>query len=295
MGVLRPSEKGTTIAAAIRDAARRLVAAGIDDPGADARRLAGHALGLDALALTLRADDVLDPEDQTRFEACIARRLAREPVSRILGRREFYGRSFRISPATLDPRPETETLIDAALEHAAGVAYVRILDIGTGSGCIALTLLDRLPGATAIATDISAAALDVAADNAARLTLDGRIDFRQCDFAAGVAGPFDLVVSNPPYIPTGEIPSLAPEVRDNDPWAALDGGQDGLDPYRVITRSAASLIGDGSLILEIGHDQAHPVAGLLRDAFGPRLIELETRRDLAGHDRCVAAKIRRSP
>lgn len=288
-------ESGTTIAAAIHDAARRLAAAGVEDAGVDARRLAAHASGLDGLALTLRADERLAEDAHACFEACIARRLAREPVSRIIGQRDFYGLSFRISPATLDPRPETETLIDAALEHLAGTSQPRILDIGTGTGCIALTLLDRLPGATAIATDISAAALDVAADNAGKLGLADRIQFRQCDFAAGLAGPFDLVVSNPPYIPTSVIPSLAPEVRHHDPMLALDGGGDGLEPYRVIANSAVGLIGNGSLIVEAGHDQATAVAGVLRDAFGPRLVELATRRDLGGHDRCVAAKIRRSP
>lgn len=291
----RRLESGATIAAAIRDAARRLTAAGIEDAGVDARRLASHALGLDGLALTLCADTILDVDGQTRLEACMTRRLAREPVSRIVGWREFYGRCFRVSPATLDPRPETETLIDVALERLAGLVQPRLLDIGTGTGCIALTVLDRVPGASAVATDVSAAALEVAEDNARRLGLDRRILFRRCDIAEGLAGPFDLVVSNPPYIPTHQIPRLQPEVRDHDPVLALDGGQDGLDPYRRIARAAAALVPHGSLVLEVGYDQAAAVTDLLGRALGPRLAELEVRRDLAGHDRCVAAKIRRSP
>lgn len=289
------STGGATIAAVVQDGARRLAAGGIADAGVDARRLAGHVLGIDALTLSLQADVAMDPTMRSRFDACIARRLAREPVSRIIGRRDFYGRTFRISPATLDPRPETELLVDTALEHLAGSVAPRILDIGTGTGCIALTLLERLPGASAIATDISAAALDIAADNAGRMGLLDRVVFQRCDFAAGLSGPFDLVVSNPPYIPTKDIAGLEPEVRCHDPAVALDGGHDGLEPYRVIAAAAAGLVGQGSVILEVGHDQAAAVAGLLGQALGSRLAGIETRRDLGGLDRCVAAKIRRSP
>ena len=261
-------------AEALRAAVSRLASAGVEDPVGDARRLLRAAAGLDAAALSARIGDAMPADEAARFEAALARRAAREPVAHILGLREFWGRSFRVTSDVLDPRPETETLIAAALE---GGAAARILDLGVGSGCILLTLLAEWPAAGGTGVDASEAALAVARENAAALGVAARATLRPGDWLEDVSGPFDLIVSNPPYLASSEMADVAPELR-REPAAALDGGPDGLAAYRRIAAGAArALAPGGRLLLEIGPSQAEPVSALLREAgLGP----VQLRRDL---------------
>ncbi|MHC0052691.1 peptide chain release factor N(5)-glutamine methyltransferase [Actibacterium sp. D379-3] len=261
-------------------AVARLRAAGIADAPRDARRLLAHAMGVAADRLTLVLPDPLTPQAETAFEAAIARRAAREPVSHITGRRVFFGRDFHVGPAVLDPRPETETLIELAL----AAPFSRVLDLGTGSGCILLTLLAERPGATGLGVDLSPAALAVARGNAARLGLVGA--FALSDWFSAVTGRFDLIVSNPPYIAADEMAALSPELG-HEPEMALTPGGDGLDAYRAIAAGApAHLAPGGRLLVEIGPTQAHAVSALFARAG---LENISTHPDLDGRDRVVAA------
>ena len=229
-------------------------AAGNDTPDLDARRLLTGILGIEAAALLRDPDATLGPY-AAAVDRAAGRRQQREPVSRILGVRAFYGRDFLISPATLDPRPETETIIEAAFDVLGPDMRsrpLRLLDVGTGSGCILLTLLAELPDATGLGTDISAAALDMAGRNADRLGLTGRARFAEVRSVDGIREPVDLIVSNPPYIPTGAIESLEPEVRDHDPRSALDGGPDGLAIYRELGQNCRGLVSGGWIVVEVG-------------------------------------------
>ena len=230
-------------------------------------------------------DLIVPPEVAARFSLFIERRCRFEPVSRILGTREFYGRSFRVTPDVLDPRADTETLIGAALGLAKGKGSLRILDLGTGSGAIAVTLLAELPGATAVASDLSAAALAVAKGNAEVLGVAGRASFVQANWFEGIDGRFDLIVSNPPYIPLGDIAGLAPDVREFDPPRALDGGPDGLEAYRRLASGAGShLAPKGHIILEIGAGQENAVNELF---MGQGFARESRHFDLMGHVRCL--------
>jgi release factor glutamine methyltransferase len=215
-------------------------------------------------------------------------------VARILGQREFFGRMFAIDPTTLDPRPDTETVIEAALAIADEEGWhrrpIRILDIGTGSGCLLLTLIAELPLATGLGTDISAGALKLAAENAARLGVADRVRFAAQRSLEGFDGPFDLMVSNPPYIPSGEIAGLEPEVRDFDPRTALDGGADGLTIYRELAQGCWRIVPDGWVILEVGAGQSGPVSRLFLEALKEHASPPRIRSDLGGHDRCVAIR-----
>jgi release factor glutamine methyltransferase len=289
-------KNAVTIGSALRLAATALTSAGIDGAGNDARRLLAATLGLSAVEVLMRPQQELGPEQQRAFGGYIGRRCAREPVSRILGEREFYGRVFAISPATLDPRPESETLITAALELADKESWrnraLRILDVGTGSGCLLLTLLGELPLSTGLGTDISEAALATARANALRLGLEDRVTWQTADGLDDVAEVFDLMVSNPPYIRTAEIAGLEPEVRDFDPRLALDGGSDGLATTRRLVAKLPSVIMGGWALLEVGYDQAEEVARLVETTTAGRLAELAFYRDVAGRRRCVAAKTR---
>lgn len=245
------------------------------------------------LELVNRERALPEPAALARFESFAARRLAGEPVMRILGEREFYGRAFRLGPATLVPRPETEALVDIGLEVLAGIVAPRLLDLGTGSGCIAISLLAELPAATAVAVDLSAEALAVAETNAVRHGVAGRLTFGRGSWFEPLAPGerFDLIVSNPPYIESAEIGRLDVEVREHDPLLALDGGPDGLAAYRSIAQEAARFLAPGGVLLfEIGWQQAEPVSDLVA-AHG--LGGIEVRRDLAGHDRVVLARRRR--
>lgn len=286
------------IGAALRRATAKLRRAGIEDAGNDARRLLGWVLGLSAAELLSRPERPLSRAESQRFDQCVARRRDHEPVARIIGARDFYGRSFAVSPATLDPRPDSETLIEAALECAGREGWrarpLRLLDVGTGSGCLLLTLLAELPNAVGVGTDVSEAALDVARNNAQRLGLAGRVEWRVHDALEGVEGPFDMLVCNPPYVRSSDIGQLAPEVSRFDPRLALDGGDDGLHFFRRLFRRVSIVVPDGWIVLEVGYDQADAVAGLLGSAIpalGPGAIEI--RRDVTGTRRCVATRTRK--
>jgi release factor glutamine methyltransferase len=286
-----------TLGEVLREATLDLRRAGVVDGGNDARRLAGWVLGLSGAQVLSQPDRLLSADEAQRYRRAIARRCRREPVSRIIGSREFYGRSFAISPATLDPRPDSETLIDTALEIVGRERWLnrplRILDVGTGSGCLLLTLLSELPKARGVGTDISEHALEIARKNALALDLGDRAEWLACDMLAGVEGPFDIVVSNPPYVRSDEIAQLEPEVRCYDPRAALEGGKDGLQAVRRLSAGIRRVIPDGWAILEVGLGQAEPVAGLLVAAgAGVAPADFLTRADVAGVLRCVAARTR---
>ncbi len=281
-----------TLGAAARAGQRDLASAGIEDAGRDARLLLVAAAGCSTADIIAHPERPLPEEARERFAAMLGRRRGHEPVSRILGEREFYGRRFLLSRETLDPRPDSETLIETALGIAERAGWrekpIRILDIGTGTGCLLLTLLAELPQARGLGTDISADALETARKNAGVLGVNDRAQFEIHDVLDGIQDRYDLVISNPPYIASGEIAGLSPEVRVFDPRAALDGGADGLDIYR---RIAAGLDGvlDGAALVEVGAGQAKAVALLLQQAFvKTRKAELTIHSDLGGHERCVA-------
>ncbi|MCC5985083.1 MAG: peptide chain release factor N(5)-glutamine methyltransferase [Rhodobacteraceae bacterium] len=267
-------------------AVARLRAAGVADPARDARLLLAHALGVGAERLTLHLGDTAAPEAQARFESAIAARARRQPLAQITGKRLFWSREFRVTPDVLDPRPETETLIAAALERR----FARVLDLGTGSGAILLTLLAERPQATGVGCDVSAAALGVAQANARALDLEARAHFRRSDWFAAVTGRFDLIVSNPPYVSAPEHAALSPEVRDWEPRGALvplgDDGDGLADYHRIIAGAGAHLAPGGALLLEIGATQAPAVADALRRAG---LVDVTTATDMDGRPRVVGA------
>ena len=274
--------RAPTRAEVIARGAARLAAAGVPEAGRDARRLYRWAAGLEGPALSAALSDPATAAETERFYRVIAAREHRTPVSQIVGERLFWGRAFRVTADVLDPRPETETLIAHALE---GPPARRILDLGTGSGCILLTLLAEWPGATGLGVELSAAALEVAAGNARALGLDGRADFRAGDWCAGVEGRFDLVVSNPPYLAEAELAALEPEVRLHEPRAALSGGRDGLEAYRRIAAGVGDLLApDGRAMLEIGPTQAAAVSAIFA-AEG--LAPVRILADMDGRDRVV--------
>jgi release factor glutamine methyltransferase len=278
-----------TVGEARRAAAAALRRKGLDTPDLDARLLVGHALGLDHAGLVSAGERPLTRAEAERLDAALARRLAREPVARILGVKEFWSLSLAVSPDVLVPRPETETVVEAALAAVARDRALRIADLGTGSGAILLALLAELPAADGIGTDRSVAALSVARRNAQRLGLAARACFVACDYGDAIAGACDLVVSNPPYIATADITPLAPEVREFDPHLALDGGADGLAAYRTIAADAARLLAPGGwLAVEVGAGQAEPVAALFRR--NGLILPAPPRHDLAGHPRVVVAR-----
>jgi release factor glutamine methyltransferase len=278
---------------AFASAVRLLRQAGVGTPELDARLLVCHAAGLSHEAYIAAPDDALAPEAAARFSASVERRLAGEPVSRILGLREFYGRPFRIDASTLDPRPDTETLIEAALAIVGGKGLqdrpLTLLDLGTGSGCILVSLLAELPLASGVGIDLSVAALALAATNARDLGVEARASFVASDWLEAIGGAFDLVVANPPYLAAAEIPGLPREVSAYDPWTALDGGADGLASYRRIAHRARDVLRPGgSILCEIGADQADAVLQLLVDA-GLRVEPGHCLwRDLGGRPRVVA-------
>jgi release factor glutamine methyltransferase len=271
------------LASLLAAATRRLRAAGSDTPTLDARLLLQAAAGLSREDLILGPDRPLTAEQLSTFEGFLSRRERHEPVSRILGEREFYGRVFKVTPATLDPRPDTETIIEAALPLMPEGA--RLLDLGTGTGAIAITLLAERPDAGGVATDLSAEALAVARENANRLGVANRLTLLQGRWFAPVSGTFDIILSNPPYIPAHEIAGLAPDVRNFDPALALSGGTDGLDPYRIIASGAAAHLGEaGHVLVEIGAGQAADVEAI----FAAEGFQVAVRRhDLGGHVRCL--------
>ncbi|MCJ2015021.1 peptide chain release factor N(5)-glutamine methyltransferase [Methylobacterium sp. J-076] len=271
----------------MRHAAARLAASGIADGARDARFLLMGLLGLTPRDLALDGDRPLG-EAAPRLAAALARRAAGEPVARILGAWEFWGLPFALVPDTLVPRPDTETVVEAALAALPDRrAPLRILDLGTGSGCILVALLTELPGATGLGLDRAEAALRAARANAAVNGVGDRAHFVRGDWCEALRGPFDLVVSNPPYIAAGTIPGLAREVAAHDPRAALDGGADGLDAYRrILGGLAAGRVprSGAPVVLEIGYDQAQAVRDI---GIADGLIFETLSRDLAGHDRAL--------
>jgi release factor glutamine methyltransferase len=278
-----------TVAQARRALAERFCQSGIESPELDARVLIGHALALDHAGLAAAEKDKVSAAAALQIEALAARRLAHEPVARIIGEKEFWGLSLKVTPAVLVPRPETETVVEAALALVDRTARVRIADLGIGSGAILFALLSELPQARGTGIDIVADALDVARANAQQLGIADRVDFALRDFAAA-EGAFDLVVSNPPYVATGDIAGLAPEVREHDPRAALDGGMDGLSAYRAIAVAAPPLLApSGQLIVEIGAGQERAVRELFEQAG---LAITAVRHDLTGIPRVLSATTR---
>jgi len=283
---------GQTVETARRSLTARFKSGGIDSPELDARILVGAALGLDLTGMIAAATRPVTAAEAVRLEDFAGRRLRGEPVARILGSREFWGLPLQLSAATLVPRPDTETVVALALQMLRArpdADRPRIADIGTGSGAILLALLSELPDAMGVGTDISAAALRTASANARNLGLARRAAFVACDYVSALSGPFDLIVSNPPYIRSAEIKDLASEVRDHDPLGALDGGSDGLNAYRALVPQAVRLLArGGTLALEVGHDQGADVEQLM--AVAGLTLRGPPRTDLAGIPRAVAGR-----
>ncbi len=279
----------TTLVKAWTAARDRLKATGIDTPVIDARLL------LEAAAGATRADLLNDPhrplsgEQSQTLDSYLERRERREPIAHILGRKGFWTVLLNVGPQVLTPRPDTELVVIAALERLDAAAPARVLDLGTGSGAILLAILAERPAARGLGVDVSEDALAVARENAANLGLAGRAALLRGDWTAGLEDEgFDLVVSNPPYIRSGDIPSLDPEVRQYEPLAALDGGPDGLDAYRRLAPEILRVLKPGgSLVVEIGHDQGPEVTRLFEAAGA---VDLQLRQDLGGRDRVVTAR-----
>ena len=268
---------------ALRVAIARLRAGGIEDVALDARLLLAHALGIAQDRLTLHLPEVMSVAQGLAYEQAIAARLARQPVAQIIGQRQFWGLTFRVTRDTLDPRPDTETLVAEALN----APFQTMLDLGTGTGCILLSCLHAMPKAQGLGVDLSPSALAVAESNAAALGLTARARFQPSDWFSNVTGRFDLIVSNPPYIAADEMAVLAPEVRDWEPHLALTPGGDGLGPYRILAREApAHLTGQGRLLVEIGPTQGQAVVALFAAAG---LQDIRILPDMDGRDRVVAA------
>jgi release factor glutamine methyltransferase len=277
-----------TCADVLRDAATRLAEAGVPAPWRDARLLLASVLNVDVAALMGEPADALTPSQAQRFNGMIAQRADRRPVSRILGAREFWSLPLTVSDATLDPRPDSETVVDTVLDNVpASTSACRILDLGTGSGCLLIALLSALPGATGVGVDRDSAIIDTACANAAAARVDGRADFLVGDWARGLAGRFDVIVCNPPYLRSEEIAAAAPEVSRWEPAGALDGGPDGLDAYRrLLVGLHDRLAPDGLIVLEVGAGQAEDVGALVADHG---LTVRGCQADLTGTTRCVIA------
>ena len=293
MRVVPGLKAGASIEDTVRLIAQSFKLASIEQAEVDARLLLGHALRLGRAQLLAQRDRLLEAREIEAASALAARRLKREPVARILGHKEFWSLPLTVTPDVLVPRPETETVVEAALDAVGrdGIKLerLRILDIGTGTGALLLALLKELPNASGLATDISRAAIEVARSNAERNGIAERCSFVACDIAAGVRGKFDMIVSNPPYIARGDIAGLPPEVRDYDPTVALDGGNDGLAAYRAIGADARRLLtSSGRLIVELGTGQEPAVAALFTNAG---LQVAAARKDLAGIPRALSATI----
>lgn len=274
-----------TAAEALAAAAARLLAAGVPDPARDARMLLAHAASVDAARITLIAPEDLAPDIEERFDQLVSLRAVRVPVSHLIGEREFYGRRFKVSADVLDPRPETETLIEAALAEPFG----SVLDLGTGSGCILVTLLAERPHAVGMGVDLSEAACLQASANAVLHDVSPRADIRKSDWFSAVEGQFDLIVSNPPYVSRDEMDAVQPEVARHEPRMALTDDKDGMSAYREIAaRAQMSLAPGGRVLVEIGATQAEPVVEIFaRTGWAA----LEVIPDLDGRDRVVRARI----
>jgi release factor glutamine methyltransferase len=283
-------------ASALATLRRELAARGVSGAALEARCLVEAACGFDRANLVAQGHGPLG-EAAPRLAALTARRFAGEPLARILGAREFWGLAFQLSVATLVPRPETETLVEAALRHCEATRGRnhpwRILDLGTGSGCIGVSLLTELPRAMLLGVDRSVDALKTAKANARRHGTADRARFIAGDWAKPIRASFDIVVSNPPYVAAGDLPGLAVEVRDHDPRLSLDGGADGLDSYRAIGKELPRLLAsDGRVFLEIGAGQLDDARALLQ-AFG--FTDFSSHADLAAISRVISAGLSRAP
>lgn len=279
--------------ALLAESRRTLGDAGIGEPGTDSRLLVCQLLRLDTAALIAGGDREVDAEQVKRVRAAVARRAGGEPVHRILGARAFRNLVLSLSPDTLEPRPDTEILVDLVLPHLRRMVRdgraPRVLDLGTGTGAILLAILDEVPEATGLGVDISPGAIATAAGNAAAAGLDSRASFLVSDWFSAISPVFDVIVSNPPYIPTDDIADLSRDVRDHDPRAALDGGADGLDPYRLIARQAREHLAAGGLVaVEHGFDQREAICRLFTES-GYNVAEAA--RDLGGRDRAILFKL----
>ncbi|CAL1690311.1 Release factor glutamine methyltransferase [Brevundimonas subvibrioides] len=275
-----------TLVSAWKAAQGELKAARIDSPAIDARLLLEAASGASRLDILTDPHRPLTPDQQAALAGYLERRLRREPVSRILGRKGFWKIMLNVTPDVLSPRPDTETILDIAMLAFEPLQAFNVIDLGTGSGAILLAVLSERPGSHGVGTDISSEALAVARENAANLGLDGRATFLRTEWAAGFGdASFDLVVSNPPYIPSGDIPGLDPEVRDHDPVLALDGGPDGLQAYRDLAPEIARILKPGGVFaVEIGWDQGPQVKALF-EAAG--LTDVKVVKDLGDRHRVV--------
>jgi release factor glutamine methyltransferase len=272
-------------------AVERLAAAGVETPDLDARRLLEAATGLASSALAAEPTRILSPEEETRFEALLKQRLARRPMSQIEGRVGFWTLELAVTSDVLTPRPETETVLEAALAETADRKTGRVLDLGVGSGTLLLAFLSERPGWSGVGVDLSAAALAVASANMRALNLQGHAALVQGDWDAGLdpGAGFDLVLSNPPYVTTAELSELAPEVRDHEPRLALDGGADGLNSYRRLApRLSRLMASDGAAVFEIGTGQGPAVAELFKTAVEGASVRIVP--DLDGRDRAVVVR-----
>ncbi len=269
----------------------RLRQAGIANPQLDARLLTQAACDCDEIEMVREPGKRMSEAEEKVLSGFEARRLGGEPVSRILGRREFWGLSFRVTPDTLDPRPDSETLIETALGLLAGHRSPAILDLGTGTGCLLIALLHERADAKGLGVDLSQAALDVAQDNAAANGVAGRASFRHGAWAEGIDERFDLVISNPPYIPGSDIAGLEAEVREHDPRLALDGGADGLEAYRAIAHALRGLLAPlGHAVIELGQGQESDVRAIFQ---GRGLDVSGVVSDLGGISRALVARLQR--
>ncbi len=266
----------------LQRASMMLSAAGIENAKQDALVLLAHVMEVDQSAVLARLQDPLPPSALYGMDRAVAVRSLRQPVSHIIGKRGFWNHEFMVNSDVLDPRPDTESLVGAALEQP----FDTVLDLGTGSGAIIISLLAERPQAMGMATDISAAALDIARRNAGRIGVADRVQFKESDWFSALSGRFNLIVSNPPYISEAEMQSLAPEVRDWEPHLALTPGGDGLGAYRIIAAQLrAFLAPQGRALFEIGYEQAKDVCAIFSAAG---FANIEVIKDLSGHDRVVA-------
>lgn len=282
---MHDDDEPSTVGALLRHVRNRLLTAGIEDPAAEARILLGGILGFSPTELITRADRRVGAQSEMRLHETVKRRLAGEPPYRILGRRSFYGLEFTLSRDTLEPRPDTEILVDAVLEALRDRRDepLAILDLGTGTGAICQALLSQLPHARGTGVDLSQGALDTALENAALNGLAGRFDVLQSDWFEKISGCYDVIASNPPYIASKVIPSLDREVRDFDPHLALDGGDDGLDAYRAIAAAARPFLKQNGLVaVETGYDQRQSVEEIFRKSGFVLAI---ARKDYGDNDR----------
>lgn len=274
---------------ALAAANQLLTKSDIDNPAFDARLLIAHALDIDRLSLVTQSQRELTENEQLKINELITRRATREPVARILGLREFWGLPFALNEATLEPRPDSETLIEATLNATTDkTKTLKILDLGTGTGCLLLSLLHEMPNATGLGIDIAPHAVRQATENAQRLNIQNRVMFQQGNWLDGIIEQFDLIISNPPYIRNADIKTLSPEVKHFDPITALDGGADGYDPYlHLIPLLPARLNTESTVCFEVGQGQGTTVAALLKDTG---FTNISTHNDLGGITRAIIAQ-----